>query len=413
MRAEAAVATGNTWREALDGVVAQLPMLQAVGVGEPSGTIAGATEAHSGAAATEQVDLALLFVHSAFTNDMEAIVAEARRVTGARTLIGCSGQGIIGPGREIEREAAISLQTFSLPGIELWPVRLTDDIVTDRDAAELWSKESNISRYMVTSWLAFAEPYFDTQEMLRFLWAYYPGNPVIGGIASSHLGVEPTFLFLNDEVFTGGAVAVAVGGSYRIRSVVSQGCKPVGEAWTITEVEQNVIKTIGMRPAFDVLVETYRSLPEDMQRRARSNMLVGLAMNEYKDEYTRGDFLVRNLMAIDQENGSIVVNALPRAGQTLQFQLRDPEAADEDLHQLLVAAKEDLGDNQPIGALLCCCNGRGIGLFGEPDHDVRTLTELLGPVPVAGFFCNGEIGPIAGRNFIHGFTASMGIIAKR
>jgi small ligand-binding sensory domain FIST len=359
------------------------------------------------------VDLALLFAHSAFEADFPELIAEVKRVTHANTLIGCSGQGIIGPGREVEREPAIALQTFSLPGSLLVPVRITEDDIQGKERAEAWAQEVNTSRYLINSWLAFADPFWDVNDMLRLIWSVYPGNAVVGGLASHHLGVQHTYLFLNDEVFDGGGVAVAMGGSYRIRPVVSQGCKPIGEPWTITETDQNIIKTIGMRRALDVLVETYHGLSEGLQRRARTNLFVGLAMNEYKDDYTRGDFLVRNLLGIDQESGSLIVNALPRAGQTLQFQLRDPEAADEDLQQLLGAVKEDLGDNTPIGALLCCCNGRGLSLFGEANHDVNTVAEMLGPVPVAGFFCNGEIGPIGGKNFIHGYTASMGIIARR
>jgi small ligand-binding sensory domain FIST len=391
MRAEAAIATGNNWRDVLAEIVAQLPMLEDKG----------------------GVDLTLLFAHSAFEADFPELVAEVKRLTHTSTLIGCSGQGIIGPGREVEREPAIAIQTFSLPGSLLVPVRITEDDIAGKERAEAWAQEVNTSRYLINSWLAFADPFWDVNDMLRLIWSVYPGNAVVGGLASHHMGVQHTYLFLNDEVFDGGGVAVAMGGSYRIRPVVSQGCKPIGETWTITETEENVIKTIGMRRALDVLVETYHGLPENLQRRARTNLFIGLAMNEYKDDYGRGDFLVRNLLGIDQEAGSLIVNALPRPGQTLQFQLRDPEAADEDLQQLLGAMKEELGDNSPIGALLCCCNGRGLSLFGEANHDVNTVSEMLGPMPVAGFFCNGEIGPIGGKNFIHGYTASMGIIAKR
>jgi small ligand-binding sensory domain FIST len=134
-------------------------------------------------------------------------------------------------------------------------------------------------------------------------------------------------------------------------------------------------------------------------------------MNEYRDEFGRGDFLIRNLMAVDQQAGTITIGALPRVGQTLQFQLRDAEAADDELVALLKLARSDLsGDFPAVGALLCCCNGRGAGLFGESGHDVRKLEEVLGPMPVAGFFCNGEIGPVGGQNFLHGFTASLALI---
>jgi small ligand-binding sensory domain FIST len=157
-------------------------------------------------------------------------------------------------------------------------------------------------------------------------------------------------------------------------------------------------------------MDTFNALPQSMQERASRNLLVGLAMNEYKDEFARGDFLIRNIMGIDRSSGVIAIGALARVGQTIQFQIRDPDAADEDLHELLGRAKIELGDQTAVGALLCCCNGRGAGLFGAPDHDIKVVEKLMGPMPVAGFFCNGEIGPVGGKNFLHGFTASMALI---
>jgi small ligand-binding sensory domain FIST len=168
-----------------------------------------------------------------------------------------------------------------------------------------------------------------------------------------------------------------------------------------------------MRPALEILAETFRSLPSETQERARSNLLVGLAMNEYKDDFRRGDFLIRNLSGVDSERGAIAIGAVPRVGQTLQFQLRDPKAADSDLVELLQLAKGELGERRPIGALLFACNGRGVGLFGAPSHDACTISEQLGPVPLAGFFCNGEIGPVSGKPFLHGFTASLAVIVPK
>jgi small ligand-binding sensory domain FIST len=235
--------------------------------------------------------------------------------------------------------------------------------------------------------------------------------PLIGGLASGNYRRRTTYLFLDDQVYEDGAVGVAIGGAYAVKTVVSQGCAPIGETWTITATQGNVIETIGMRPALEVLYDAFNSLTPETQERARSNLLVGLAMNEYRDEFGRGDFLIRGLLGINQDAGTITVGAEPRVGQTLQFQLRDPEAADEDLVTLLNVARSDTsGDFPGVGALLCCCNGRGAGLFGEPNHDVQKLEEVLGPMPVAGFFCNGEIGPVGGQNFLHGFTASLAII---
>jgi small ligand-binding sensory domain FIST len=389
MRAEAAVAAGYEWRKVLAEIAGQMPMLS-------DGS---------------DIHLAFLFTHSAYANHYHELLAEVRSLTHAEVLIGCSGQGIIGPGAEIEHEPSIALQTFSLPGAVLRPFRLIEADVSEAAVTKMWADEAQIEPSAVSAWLAFADPYtFDANRLLHAFSGVFPGTPIIGGLAS---GEQSIHVFLNDRVYDSGAVALAIGGEYAVSTVVSQGCQPIGQAWTITDVHENVIYKIGMRPAFEVLSETYHSLSPELQRRASTNLMIGLAMNEYQDEFSRGDFLVRQLMGIDQRNGTIIVNALPREGQTIQFQLRDAEAADEELKLLLGQAKAEMGEKQPVGVMLCCCNGRGINLFGESGHDVNTVTELLGPLAVAGFFCNGELGPVGGKNFLHGFTASMAIIAPR
>ncbi len=385
MRAEAAIATGTDWQEVLLDLQRQLTM---IGGGE-------------------SVDLALLFASSSYALDYHDLIPEVQRVTGARIVVGCSGGGIIGPGREIENEPAISLQLFSLPGADLRTVRLTQADIADNGA----SVPGLPAVDEVNAWLLFADPFtLDSERLIEFMSELYPGVSLVGGLASGDMRVRGTYLFLDGEVVNEGAVGLAIGGAYTAKSVVSQGAAPIGEAWTITGVNGNIIETIGMKPALEVLYDTFRALPPETQERARSNLLVGLAMNEYRDEFGRGDFLIRNLVGVDQQNGSIAVGAWPRVGQTLQFQLRDPQAADEDLSELLTLARRDLAEQTPVGALLCCCNGRGAGLFGTAGHDVQKMEEVLGPLPVAGFFCNGEIGPVGGHNFLHGFTASLALI---
>jgi len=178
-------------------------------------------------------------------------------------------------------------------------------------------------------------------------------------------------------------------------------------------VNRHVVQTIGQRPALEVLTDTIKSLGPEMQQRAQRNLLVGLVMDEYRDEFHRGDFLIRNLVGADPNSGSIAISAHPEIGQTIQFQLRDARAADDELKEMLERTREGLGDTVPLAAVLCSCNGRGAGLFGESHHDAAMLREELGLDNIAGFFCNGEIGPVGGKTYIHGFTASIGLIVPK
>lgn len=186
--------------------------------------------------------------------------------------------------------------------------------------------------------------------------------------------------------------------------IVSQGCRPIGDPYTITEVDDNVLLRIASRGAYEVLEETFEQLAEDEKARAQRNILAGLAMDENVDEHKRGSFLVRSIIGGDPEAGALALGAYPRVGQTLQFQMRDKDSADEELRQLCREFLSARGE--PFASLLFACSGRGARMFGLPNHDAGVIEETFGKVPLAGLFCNGEIGPVGGTNFVHGFTAS-------
>jgi small ligand-binding sensory domain FIST len=178
-------------------------------------------------------------------------------------------------------------------------------------------------------------------------------------------------------------------------------------------VDQNIIYQIGNRPAYEVLLETFSSLSQEEQKKARGNLFVGLVIDEYQEEFHRGDFLVRNLLGADPKTGCLAVGAFPRAGQTLQFQRRDAAAATEDMTVLLEQAQQRLGGVRLYGGCLCSCNGRGQRLFGAPHHDARLVQQSLGPLALTGFFCNGEIGPVGERSYLHGYTASLALFVRK
>ncbi len=377
------------------------------------GALAAATSKMPVLSGDEAVDLAFLFASSEYADEFADLLASAREATRARVLVGCSSQGVIGPAREVEGEPALALLAFFLPGAVLHPVRLTQ---RDRDRCrrpEDWHQVTGVESRDVNAWFLFADPFtLDAEGLMAGLSEAYPRTPLVGGLASGDIRLRRTHVWLNGEVYDHGAVALALGGAYAVRTVVSQGCTPIGEPWTITGAQGNVIETIARRPAYQVLLETVQALPREMQQRLRGNLFVGLAMDEHREEMRRGDFLIRNLLGADAENGTLTVGAIPRPGQTLQFQLRDGAAADQDLLALLEAAKPDLTGHGPVAALLCSCNGRGVGLFGTADHDARAIAEALGPIPLAGFFCNGEFGPVGSRNFLHGYTASIALVVR-
>jgi small ligand-binding sensory domain FIST len=213
-------------------------------------------------------------------------------------------------------------------------------------------------------------------------------------------------VFYERELVEGG-MAVGFSGGVQVRSLVSQGCRPVGEPFTITGAEGHLVTSLGSRPAFEALDATFGSLPAADKALAQGNLFVGLAMSEYLEEYKTGDFLIRNLIGGDPQAGVLAVGALPRVGQTLQFQLRDRMSADAEMRQILGGLEES--GVRPFASLVFSCTGRGRHLFGERHHDARVLKEVLGQHPSAGFFCNGEIGPVGGRNYVHGYSAALAL----
>ncbi|MGE5597479.1 MAG: FIST N-terminal domain-containing protein [Hyphomicrobiales bacterium] len=353
-------------------------------------------------------DLALLFASWHYRAHYPELLAALHERLGPKVLLGCSGQAIIGTEAEVESAPALSLMALELPGADLRVTRLEHGDLEALRTTDSWRRRLGPPG-SANAFLVFADPFtFDTEALVGVLGEAYPGISVVGGMASASPPARATELFHDTEVLYSGATLLSVGGAWTLEAIVSQGAEPIGQAWTVTGAEGNIVRGLGGRPPLEVLVETMRQLPPEMQHRAARNLLVGLAMNEYRHEFHRGDFLIRNLLGVDQESGAIVIGAFPRVGQTLQFQVRDAGAAHADLETMLGEARGELADAGPAGALLCSCNGRGAGLFGQAHHDAQAVARQFGPLPVAGFFCNGEVGPVGERSYVHGFTASIG-----
>lgn len=361
-----------------------------------------------------QVSLGLVFMSPRFFSHAPAVLELLRVHARVPLLAGCSGASLIAGGREIEEGAGLVLGLYSLPEAQLKPVRLLQEQVEESSGPAYWLGETQVPAEETNGWLAFLDPFsMDGESWLRGWNEAYTPRPIVGGLASGDHASQSTQLYLNGEVFTDGGIAISIGGGVGLASVISQGCTPIGETWTITRAEGNIIHEIGNRPAYAVLAETFNALPSAQQQHARRNLFIGLVVNEYLEEFHRGDFLIRQLLGADSKSGAIAVGARVRTGQTMQFQCRAASAGTEDIEALLARARGQLAGQTVYGACLCSCNGRGARLFGKPDHDAGHVQEAFGPLGLAGFFCNGEIGPIGEQNFLHGYTASLALFVKK
>lgn len=361
-----------------------------------------------------KVSLGLVFMSPKYFPHAKQILEILRVHAQIPLLAGCSSQSLIVGEEEVEQNAGLTLALYAMPGADVKAFHFSQEQVEEANGPGYWPLETGIEPKQTNGWLVFIDPFhLDSETWIRTWNEAYAPLPVMGGLASGDYSEQLTQVYLSGEVFEEGGIAISIGGDVKLAGVTSQGCTPIGDTWTLTKVDQNIIHEIGNRPAYEVLAETFNTLSPEEQKSARGNLFIGLVVNEYLDEFHRGDFLIRNLLGADPNSGSIAVGALPRLGQTVQFQRRSAAAATEDMNELLARMKQSLGDATIYGGCLCSCNGRGQNMFGKPNHDAQMVQQRLGPFGLAGFFCNGEIGPIGERNFLHGYTASLALFLKK
>jgi small ligand-binding sensory domain FIST len=346
----------------------------------------------------EDPSLVVFFASAPFAGALDDAAHALRELLEPAVLIGGTAGGIVGGSQEIEEGPACSVFAAHLPDATLTPVALRLEETPDGAAVTGWPMEMDDASTLVL----FADPFsFPADAFLRRLNEERPGLAVIGGLASAAAHPGGNRLVLDQQVRSDGAVGVFLDG-VTVDTVVSQGCRPIGHPFTVTRAERNLIVELGGQPALQRLEELAAGIDEADRELVRRGLQVGLVVDEHQAEFGRGDFLIRNVLGADRDAGAIAVGDHVDVGQTLQFQVRDGAAADEDLRALL-------GTHQADAALLFTCNGRGRHLFGVPNHDSGVVDQLLGPLPLAGAFCAGELGPIGGRNFLHGFTASLAL----
>ncbi|MFC6878247.1 MULTISPECIES: FIST signal transduction protein [Actinomadura] len=344
-------------------------------------------------------DLVCVFVSGGDPERVEDAAMRASEAAGDAVVLGCSASGVIGAGRGVEEDGAVSAWAAVLPGARLEPFRLETLKAEDRliVVGMPEGRDDDVVGVLL------ADPFsFPVDAFVERSGESLPGLPLVGGMAEG-TARGTARLFVGGEVFDDGAVGVVIGGTVTAATVVSQGARPIGPDMVVTRADENVLYELAGQPALEKLEEIVLALPEEEQELAGRGLLIGVAMDEYADEHEHGDFLVRGVVGADTDSGAIAIGDVVDVGRTVRFQVRDAGAAEDDLAELL-----ERFDLSPVeGALVFSCNGRGRAMFPDSDHDAKVLDRAFGPAGVGGFFAAGEIGPVAGRNHVHGFTASI------
>lgn len=347
-------------------------------------------------------DLAMLFVTPVHAPVMQQIVATVIATLRPTTLLGCAAVSVVGGEREVERGPAISLwagRTGPVAPFHLGVAQSPDGLTFTGWPESIPDDASAL--------LLLSDPFtFPVDDLLRRMEEDRPGMPVVGGMASAARMAGGNRLVIDDRVVTSGAVGAFLGPQVEVTTVVSQGCRPVGSPFVVTRAEQNIVYELAGRSAVERLQEVAAGLSDDDRELLADLVQIGRVIDENKLDFGPGDFLVRGVVGADPNSGALRVGDIVEVGSTAQFQVRDATTADDELRKMVEGRSAD-------AALVFTCNGRGTHLFPEPDHDAQIVSEGLGGAPVAGMFCAGELGPIGGHNFMHGFTASVVLLARR
>jgi small ligand-binding sensory domain FIST len=371
-----------------------------------AGALEAALTAREGLAG-ERCDLALVFASGSHLAAPEAVLEAVHEALEPGQLAGCAAGGVIGAQREVEDGTAVAV----------WTAHLEDGVATAFHATVEELEEGTGALAGMPDLegaaggiLLVDAATFPTDAVLRFLAEAAPGVPLIGGLASGRTAGGGTALFIDEKVVDEGTIGVRLDG-LELLPCVSQGAAPIGPELTITAADGHVIVELAGKPALEKLRETIETLPASDLALVQGGLLVGIVLDANKPEYVQGDFLVRGLVGADPGTGRVAVAADVHPGQVVRLHARDAASADRDLHEALAVRMRALGGRAPAGALVFSCNGRGRGLFGRRDHDAETVAQELAGAPAAGFFAAGEIGPVGGESFLHGFTATVGVFA--
>jgi small ligand-binding sensory domain FIST len=360
-------------------------------------------------------DLAVIFVSSHYVRDYDDVARLVKEKLAPSMVFGCSSGGVIGGGAEVENRPAVSITAATLPGVEVVDFYLDQESLPDPDAGpDTWERLVNVSPKQDPHFVMLADPFsFQAQDLLMGLDFAFGRSVKIGGLASSADEQGQNALFLDDKVYRSGVVGLALHGNIIVDTVVAQGCRPIGRPMRVTRSRGNLLIGLDGKPPMTVMKSLFeRATPRDREL-MRHSLFLGMVMDELAEAPAQGDFLIRNVVAIDGRTGTLAIGETLNEGQLVQFHLRDAVTSAEDLTAVLQRYATDNRENQAQGALLFSCLGRGQNLYGRPGHDSGIFREKLGAVPLGGFFCNGEIGPVGGTTFLHGYTSSFAIFRPK
>jgi len=378
---------------------------------------------------TADPHLGLLFISSAYASEYSRLMPLLKERLSIPVLIGCGGSGIIGMNsqgnaQELEGKPAISLSVAHLPDVKVQAFYIPPNSLPDLDSPPgAWVDLVGVAPQDDPQFILLAEPFTSgISDFLQGLDFAYPGASKVGGLASAGAVNAESALFCNYELYREGTVGVALSGNIVLETIVAQGCRPIGQTYQVTKGEQNILLEVAQqdgskmttqatsRPPLQVLRDLIESLSEEDRLLAQHSLFVGIARDEFKQTLGHGDFLIRNLLGVDQRVGAIAIGGRVRTGQRIQFHLRDARTSQEDLELLLLRYQQERSNSPAAaGALMFACLGRGEGLYGEADFDSRLFQRYLNNIQLGGFFCNGEIGPVGGGTFLHGYTSVFGI----
>ena len=363
----------------------------------------------------EPLDLAVAFISPHYEDSYDLVADLTAESLGAKHVFGCSGGGVIGNGLEIEQRAGISITAAVLPNVDIKPFHLQADQVPDLDSGpDKWEDIIGVQAAKDPHFVMIADPYsFPVQDLLMGMDYAYPRATKIGGLASGASRQGGNALFLDGEVLRSGAIGLALDGNITVDTVVAQGCRPIGSPMRISKSDHNMLLELDGQPPMEVLRNMLQVLPDRDQELLRHSLFLGVVTDEFIENPVQGDFLVRNVVGMDQSTGALAIGEMLKEGQLVQFHLRDAETSTDDLQAVLTRYANEHRENDIPGALLFSCLGRGQYLYGKPNHATDMFREKLGDVPLGGFFCNGEIGPVSGTTFLHGYTSSFGLFRPK